>query len=211
MKEGFLNIKCSTIKNMVHNCTAEEFVQVLDMAVDYVSDGVDHRADAPKGIIRMMLYSVTDDIDFYKKEKKREYDAERYQRQKAEKDENANSTNFTNSTFSTNSENSHEVHTLNQIESNKIELNQNETLFVCSAGAREETETNKQTPTTLEEWMKRNLAPLKKEVAAFFKEQGELDESEPQRFYDYNESLGWKCLPNWQRAAIAWINRIDDR
>lgn len=208
MKDGVLVLKCSTIKNMLHNCTGDEIAQVLDLAVDYVADGVDNRQSAPKGIVRMMLYDVTDNIDNIKRQNKNEYSKNwMAEKRKAEKF-NKNQQSSTNSTNS----NVENVDTNNTIQDNTKQYNkkQNNKLFVCnSAGAQEET--NKQTSTSLGDWIKGNLIPLRKDVTAFFKEQGELNEDESRKFYDYNESLDWKCLPNWKRSAVAWINRINER
>ena len=58
---------------------------------------------------------------------------------------------------------------------------------------------------------KRFVPPTIDEVRAYFHEKGCTVSTEPQRFFDYYESNGWKVGKNkmqkWKNAASGWISR----
>tara|TARA_R110000744_G_scaffold240701_3_gene358104 strand:+ start:1880 stop:2689 length:810 start_codon:yes stop_codon:yes gene_type:complete len=58
---------------------------------------------------------------------------------------------------------------------------------------------------------KRFVEPSLEDVRQYFFDQGELQSNEPQRFYDYYASNGWKVSSNkmkdWKAAARGWLSR----
>ena len=55
-------------------------------------------------------------------------------------------------------------------------------------------------------------APTRATVFLYFKQMHDGDAvNEAEKFYAYNETRGWDCLPNWTAAADLWIARIKER
>ena len=55
-------------------------------------------------------------------------------------------------------------------------------------------------------------APTRATVFLYFKQIHDGDAvNEAEKFYAYNDTRGWDCLPNWTAAADLWIARIKER
>jgi hypothetical protein len=78
-------------------------------------------------------------------------------------------------------------------------------------------ESNENTPTTTHTPSLSTRAeepPSAAQVAVYFESSWGFKKGqafhEAFRFLEYNESLGWTCLPNWGRAADRWVENMED-
>lgn len=73
------------------------------------------------------------------------------------------------------------------------------------------------TTTTTETHACEDKIPLVLEVARYFENTDPRFNTkaeayaEANKFHAYNSMMGWKCLPDWQKAADLWLARIDDK
>ena len=73
------------------------------------------------------------------------------------------------------------------------------------------------TTTTTETHACEDKIPLVLEVARYFENTDPRFNTkaeayaEATKFHAYNSMMGWKCLPDWQKAADLWLARIDDK
>ena len=64
--------------------------------------------------------------------------------------------------------------------------------------------------------MRESEPPTVVQVARYFEDMCEIDSktaalSEAKLFVAYNANRKWDCLPDWERAADLWAERMDDK
>ena len=105
-----------------------------------------------------------------------------------------------------------------------IQMNTSDTDTVTVTDTDTDTDNNTTTTTTrslsdaqarTREHAQENEAPSTIHIAQYFEDNTDMTKSqameEARKFYAFNESLKWKCLPMWEVAADSWAKQINTR
>ena len=106
----------------------------------------------------------------------------------------------------------------NEVSTEETPVNSEETPVNSEFSTQSKVNKNKlnNTITTTTTGARTRVEPTIVEVARYFEEECEMESktmalSEAKLFIAYNANRKWDCLPNWERAADLWAERMGDR